>query len=708
MTTPIHPSRSPYWSMDQAENNHQHVVLSGKAALKQLPEVFERLRCPVSSPQVITKLRVSQLGLTRKQSVGLFAQLGAILSCNQTLQALELDGITGEKQSSSDALCVLLGELCRNGTLRFLRIRERTHAFSSALVRQIAGLLTCSGSLLELDISECLLVSSQRELLQQALRTNFTLQRLVLPDQLKNEDAFCEITSMLSQNRILSNHDANAAIALTQRHLTVFPDLVLRASSLTVLRLDHNLLTEIPMEIGLLSQLSQLSLSHNLLRAVCPAVSNLSSLVSLNLSHNRLTHLPHFLGWIPSLTDLDVRDNPGNLLPPDAPDSPSLVPEFLRQHSFSRAHAFQMKLFFVGTKASGKTLLMKNLANPTAHDPVSSPKKLNQLRGAGSMFSRASLPVKSKDDHDAPFSSSSPSSPSSPSSLSSSYATSPASDPNLGTFMTSGHSSSIPSSSSSPSSPSSSSSSLTPNSPNASSPSSAASLEPGVGWINKVSWDFSPSAAVNSTNLDQNLRLLGPKKSKTAHSSMLAPVIRFNACDFSTEQHVSQPLFFYFSPRSLYVVVFDLTKEDEIRRIDYWLSLITHLAPQEPIILVGTHSENRRCTRQYIDDLFLNLQDRLLNRFHHISYFHAISNQTLKGISELQHKLYEIAHARILRESPVPIAFFALREKIAWSRFQDRLDKKSALISLDDFRHLSSSVNLTRYFFYFFLIYEYF
>src|SRR3989338_5539233 len=105
MSSALHPSRNATWTLESgspgsASTSAHHITLTGKSALRNLPEILERLKLSSSSPHHITHLCLLQLGLTRKQSTGLFAQIGAILSSNQTLISLDIDSITSEKHSS--------------------------------------------------------------------------------------------------------------------------------------------------------------------------------------------------------------------------------------------------------------------------------------------------------------------------------------------------------------------------------------------------------------------------------------------------------------------------------------------------------------------------------------------------------------------------------------------------------------------------------
>lgn len=100
---------------------------------------------------------------------------------------------------------------------------------------------------------------------------------------------------------------------------------IIMLKELTVLALDHNLLTSMPPEVGLLSSLKYLSVAHNNLGHVPQELGNLSSLESLsvlpsslgacgqllevNLSANLLQEVPSTLGCLINLKALYLGNN---------------------------------------------------------------------------------------------------------------------------------------------------------------------------------------------------------------------------------------------------------------------------------------------------------------------------------------------------------------------------------------------------------------
>ena len=57
----------------------------------------------------------------------------------------------------------------------------------------------------------------------------------------------------------------------------------------------------------------------------------------------------------------------------------------------------------------------------------------------------------------------------------------------------------------------------------------------------------------------------------------------------------------FFISKGLNVIVFNLTQpEEEKSSIDFWLQSIYAYTPDAPAILVGTHSEDKKCTPEYV------------------------------------------------------------------------------------------------------------
>ncbi|HET6979017.1 MAG TPA: COR domain-containing protein [Pyrinomonadaceae bacterium] len=96
---------------------------------------------------------------------------------------------------------------------------------------------------------------------------------------------------------------------LNGKKLTSLPAEIGRMTNLTTLNLSNNRLTSVPAEIMQMTNLVHLDLSSNRLRRLPAEVTELTNLTDLELSSNRLTSLPAEITRLTNLRKLDLGDN---------------------------------------------------------------------------------------------------------------------------------------------------------------------------------------------------------------------------------------------------------------------------------------------------------------------------------------------------------------------------------------------------------------
>ncbi|MDX6404550.1 MAG: internalin [Blastocatellia bacterium] len=142
-------------------------------------------------------------------------------------------------------------------------------------------------------------------------------------------------------------------------------------STLEILSLAGNKLTELPEWIGELSLLKAIELSRNQLVGLPAQVGSLRHLTGLFLWGNRLETIPDGLRQLP-LKELSLRQNPKLRLPSSILERPPQ--EVLRYYFESRGKKgrplLELKLLLVGRGGAGKTTLVKRLAGeePDEHE----------------------------------------------------------------------------------------------------------------------------------------------------------------------------------------------------------------------------------------------------------------------------------------------------------------------------------------------------
>ncbi|HKQ75083.1 MAG TPA: COR domain-containing protein [Blastocatellia bacterium] len=107
------------------------------------------------------------------------------------------------------------------------------------------------------------------------------------------------------------------SLFLSVNQLTSLPQEIARLTKLTSLFLRENQLTSLPQEIIKLTNLEVLSLSGNQLTSLPQEITRLTNLRDLDLSGTQLTSLPQEITWLTNLTDLNLSGIQLKRLPPE-------------------------------------------------------------------------------------------------------------------------------------------------------------------------------------------------------------------------------------------------------------------------------------------------------------------------------------------------------------------------------------------------------
>jgi internalin A len=122
-----------------------------------------------------------------------------------------------------------------------------------------------------------------------------------------------EILKLIEQ----ASKDGRTELDLSNSRLTSVPPEIGRLTNLTRLYLGNNQLTSLPPEIAKLTNLTSLYLSNNQLTSLPLEIAKLLNLTDLNLSSNHLINLPSEIGQLTNLIRLDLWNNQLTSLPPE-------------------------------------------------------------------------------------------------------------------------------------------------------------------------------------------------------------------------------------------------------------------------------------------------------------------------------------------------------------------------------------------------------
>lgn len=117
--------------------------------------------------------------------------------------------------------------------------------------------------------------------------------------------------------------------------LTHVPPEIGQLTALTRLHLEGNQFTSLPPEIGQLTALTELHLDTNKLTSLPPEIGQLSALTQLRLFNNQLTSLPPEIGQLSALTELYLQNNQLISLPPEIGQLSALTDLYLQNNQLT-------------------------------------------------------------------------------------------------------------------------------------------------------------------------------------------------------------------------------------------------------------------------------------------------------------------------------------------------------------------------------------
>ena len=132
----------------------------------------------------------------------------------------------------------------------------------------------------------------------------------------KNLKNFLESDYNLAQEKNDFPNDAVKKIVLSENEIdTLSPYAFFTFTKLRSLNLDHNNLSDLPIELSQLTSLKKLNISFNAFNAIPTSVLELTQLQSLNVQNNRIYSVPDEIKTLKQLTSLNVQHNRLTKLP---------------------------------------------------------------------------------------------------------------------------------------------------------------------------------------------------------------------------------------------------------------------------------------------------------------------------------------------------------------------------------------------------------
>jgi hypothetical protein len=153
---------------------------------------------------------------------------------------------------------------------------------------------------------------------------------------------------------------------------------------------------------------------------------------------------------------------------------------------------------------------------------------------------------------------------------------------------------------------------------------------------------------------------------------------------------------FFLSERSVFLLVWNLCGDEKNSRVSYWLNTVRTHAPNAPVILVGTHLDERKEDKQVVLEEVAKIEKKYRKQHKNIQGAFAVSTQTGKGMEELIRRLEDVA-ASVLVSYPKPTqTYVALEKSLNDSKRVLAALNKPPVISWADFMQLAAKANVIR------------
>ncbi|XP_042290564.1 leucine-rich repeat-containing protein 69 [Thunnus maccoyii] len=122
----------------------------------------------------------------------------------------------------------------------------------------------------------------------------------------------------MAESVIRALYGRSSSLNLSSKKISNVPKCVSRLTKLSVLLLNNNSITALPVELLSLQHLAELNLGNNALKEVPAVLSHLESLKKLYLFSNQITVVPpEVMGGLPNLVVLNLNHNQIQRLPPE-------------------------------------------------------------------------------------------------------------------------------------------------------------------------------------------------------------------------------------------------------------------------------------------------------------------------------------------------------------------------------------------------------
>jgi hypothetical protein len=128
-----------------------------------------------------------------------------------------------------------------------------------------------------------------------------------------------------------------------------------------------------------------------------------------------------------------------------------------------------------------------------------------------------------------------------------------------------------------------------------------------------------------------------------------------------------------------------LRYDEEYSRVEFWLQSIQTRAKKAPIIILGTHADDKLCTPEYIETALNKVKDKYQQRFPDIRAY--IAADVTRNVKDIKARVKDIISKMDTMGELMPLTYVEL-EKLVIAERAERKESGSPIISWKDFIRL--------------------
>ena len=140
--------------------------------------------------------------------------------------------------------------------------------------------------------------------------------------------------------------------------------------------------------------------------------------------------------------------------------------------------------------------------------------------------------------------------------------------------------------------------------------------------------------------------------------------VELSLWDFAGQEIYYTTHQFFLSERAVYLLVWNMSKAEEDSRVEYWLKSIYARAKNAPIIIVATHLDHAKCTKEYVHDTLFALQKKYLVQFPSIKQIIPVSCSNNINIDEVNLWVQEIVRNQPQMGELIPTSYLELEKLV--------------------------------------------